>query len=189
MSKKTPGLFFALIITTLFFTVSANAQDKSENTLRKIFKLVPAEYFSIYCCDENPDEFIKKYVTVEDTATGYMQGADTEEDPQYSSFQMKLFKRSDGSYIVGFHSESMRWSDYYFLDYRNGKLKNISLTIPQYSTENIYEFPRNGTVIKVYKKKYDLPGEPLGVDNSVTKGKKLYDLVWANGKFTVKKKK
>ena len=55
---------------------------------------------------------------------------------------MALFQRPDGSYIVGLHSEAERWSDYYFLDYRNGKLRNISKTIPQYSLENVYELPR-----------------------------------------------
>ena len=168
---------------------SAFAQRTGENVLRKIFKAIPQDYFSIACCDGNADAFIKKYVTVEDDANGYMAGADTQEDPQYSSFEMALFSRPDGSYLVGLHSEAERWSDYYFLDYRNGKLRNISKTIPLYSMENVYELPRRGKTIHVYRKKYDHPGRPLGADNSIKRGKALYDLAWQNGKFVVEHKK
>ena len=175
------------ILLIAFGCLSDSAWAQGESNLRKIFKTVPADYFSIACCDGDADAFIKKYVTIEDAANGYMAGADTEEDPQYSSFEMAIFKRSDGTYLVGFHSEALAWSDYYFLDYRNGKLKNISLNIPQYSQVNVYELPRKGTTIHVYRKKYDHPGRPLGIENTVSKGGKLYDLVWQNDKFVVKK--
>jgi len=155
--------------------------------LREIFAAIPSEYFSIACCEGNAEAFIKKYVTVEDTVNGYMEGDDTEEDPQYSSFQMAVFDRPDGSSLVAFHSEAMRWSDFYFLDYRNGKIKNISATIPQYSQKNFYEYLRKNKTIGVYHKKFNHPGEPLGADNTVSKGKKLYDLVWSNGKLVVRR--
>jgi hypothetical protein len=155
--------------------------------LRKIFAAIPSEYFSIACCDGNAEAFIKKYVTAEDEANGYMEGADAEEDPQYSSFQLAVFQRPDGSYVAAFHSEAMRWSDFYFLEYRNGKIKNISLTIPRYSLKNFYEYSRKNKTIGVFLKKYDDPREPLGPDNTVSKGRKLYDLVWTNGKFIVRK--
>ena len=179
----------SLLVVALAVVGSVSAQGTRDSVLRKVFKAIPSDYFSIACCDGNADEFIKKYVTVEDDANGYMAGADTQEDPQYSSFEMALFPRTDGSYLVGLHSEAQRWSDYYFLDYRNGKLRNISKTIPLYSMENVYELPRKGKTIHVYRKKYDHPGRPLGADNSVKKGKALYDLVWENGKFVVKQKK
>ena len=179
------------ILLVLFLAVlgSVSAQTRADSVLRKIFKAIPSDYFSIACCDGNADEFIKKYVKVEDNANGYMEGADDQEDPQYSSFEMALFPRPDGSYLVGFHSEAQRWSDYYFLDYRNGKLRNISKTIPLYSMENVYELPRQGKTIRVYRKKYDHPGRPLGADNSVKKGRALYDLEWQNGKFVVRQKR
>ena len=178
----------SLLVLFLGLLGSVSGQRRDETILRKIFKSIPSDYFSIACCDGNADEFIKKYVTVEDEANGYMKGGDSEEDPQNSSFEMALFPRADGSYIVGLHSEAERWSDYYFLDYRNGKLRNISKTIPLYSMENVYELPRRGKTIHVYRKKYDHPGRPLGADNSVTKGRFLYDLIWQNGKFVVKQK-
>ena len=179
----------SLLVLFGFLVSSAVAQKTNETVLRRIFKAIPSDYFSIACCDGNADEFIKKYVKVEDDANGYMEGADDQEDPQYGSFQIALFQRPDGSYIVGLHSEAERWSDYYFLDYRNGKLRNISKTIPQYSLENVYELPRKGKTIHVYRKKFDHPGRSLGADNGVKKGKLLYDLVWQNGKFVVKQTK
>ena len=179
----------SLLVLFGFLVSSAVAQKTNETVLRRIFKAIPSDYFSIACCDGNADEFIKKYVKVEDDANGYMEGADDQEDPQYGSFQMALFQRPDGSYIVGLHSEAERWSDYYFLDYRNRKLRNISKTIPQYSLENVYELPRKGKTIHVYRKKFDHPGRSLGADNGVKKGKLLYDLVWQNGKFVVKQTK
>jgi hypothetical protein len=178
-----------LLFLALALTSSVSAQKSGSSVLRKIFKAIPSDYFSIACCDGNADEFIKKYVTIEDNTNGYMAGADTQEDPQYSSFELALFPRPDGSYLVGFHSEAQRWSDYYFLDYRSGKLRNISKMIPLYSLENVYELPRQGKTIHVYRKKYDHAGRPLGADNSVKKGKALYDLVWENGKFVVKQKR
>ena len=186
LSKKKINLWLIVISCGAFSSI-ALGQNSNESDLRRVFKAIPSQYFNIHCCDGNADEFIRKYVTVEDPANGFMKGADTEEDPKYGSFEMALFRRPDGSYVVGFHSESLRWSDHYFFEYRNGSLKNVSKTIPQYSLQNVYELPQKGTTIRVYRKKYDHPGEPLGVDNSVKKGRKLYDLVWSNGKFVIRK--
>ena len=183
-------LLCSLALLLLFgcFMSSASAQKRDDSILKRVFKAIPSDYFAIYCCDGNADEFLKKHVKIEDDANGYMEGAD-DDDPQYASFEMTLFPRPDGSYLVGLHSEAERWSDYYFLDYRNGKLRNVSKTIPQYSLENIYELPRKGKTIHVYRKKYDHPGRPLGADNGVKRGKALYDLEWQDGKFVVKQNK
>lgn len=179
--------FLFLILTILLCAISSNAQKREPKTVRDFFKLIPSEYFNIVCCDGNADEFIKKHVTVEDAANGYMKGADLDNDPKYGGFEMALFKHPQGRHIVGLYSYSLRWYDFYFLEYRNGKLVNISTSVPRYSTKNYYEFPRRGKTIAVYRKKYDSPGEDIGVDNSVEKGKKLYDLVWQNGKFSIRK--
>ena len=176
-----------VVLATIVCIPLVTFAQPNKPVLRKIFSAIPSEYFSIACCDGNAEAFIKKYVTVEDEAGGYMEGADAEEDPQYSSFQMAVFKRPDGSYLVAFHSEAQRWSDFYFLDYRNGKIKNISATIPQYSQKNFYLYSRKTKAIGVFQKKYDNQGEPLGADNTVGKGRKLYNLIWQNGKLVVRK--
>jgi hypothetical protein len=176
-------------MTAVFLTVPGLlfAQSKAQVTVRDFFKLIPPEYFNIVCCDGDVEEFLEKHATVEDAANGYLAGQDLDNDPKYGGFEMALFKRPDGRHIIGLYSYAMRWYDFYFLEYRNGRLVNISTTIPGYSQKHYYQFPRKGTTIGVYQKKYDDPGAPIGVDNSVTRGRKLYDLVWQNGKFIIKK--
>jgi hypothetical protein len=187
MYMQSLKTFFTLIVMSLVLAASGIAQTKTPKTVRDYFRLVPSEYFSIACCDENVDEFAKKYVSVEDNKNGYMKGEDTEEDPKYSGFVLKVFSSPNGKTYVGLYSHSINWADYYFLELRDGKLVNVSKTIPQYSMDNIYEFPQNGSTISVYRKKYDSPQKILNADYSVSKGRKLYNLVWENGKFVVKK--
>ncbi len=44
--------------------------------------------------------------------------------------------------------------NYYFLDYENGKLMDISAQkVPQFCKKNMYELPRKGTTVKVFAKK------------------------------------
>jgi len=51
--------------------------------------------------------------------------------------------------------------------------------IPNYNPQkNIYEPRRKGTTVKVFQK------DENGSD--FNKGKKLYDLIWKNGKFTIR---
>ena len=185
--KKKFSQFLALGFLTAISLTFSNGQTKPPKTVRDYFKLIPSEYFSISCCEENKDEFIKKYVAVEDNQNGFMEGADTEEDPKYQGFVLKILPPQNGKTVLGLYSHSINWQDYYFLEYKNGKLWNISKTIPSYSLDNIYEFPRSGSIIKVYKKKYDSPTKEINAENSVERGKYLYSLIWQNGKFTVRK--
>jgi hypothetical protein len=68
-----------------------------------------------------------------------------------------------------------------FLEYANEKWKDIGAeVIPQYSKNKTFELPRFGTTVGVY--------ELNGIDEGINgRGKKLYDLVWQNGKFSIKK--
>ena len=47
---------------------------------------------------------------------------------------------------------------------------------------NVYELLRNGTTISVYERKNFNAEDNLGES-----GNKIYDLVWKNGKFQIKK--
>ena len=167
--------------------LTAFGQKSQPKTAQDYFKLIPDGYFSVFCCDENKDTFIKKYVTVNDSPNGFMEGADLDEDPQYQGFVLKVFPKEGGRQILGLYSHSIHWEDYYFLEYKNGKLVNISGTIPNYSRNNIYEFPRVDTRIKVYKKKFSSPTKKINVDETVTRGKYLYSLIWQDGKFITAK--
>ncbi len=187
MTKKIVQLLPVGFLLAVGLTVSFG-QTKNPKTVRDYFKLIPADYFSVFCCDNDKDAFIKKYVNVEDAKNGFMEGADAEEDPEYQGFVLKVFPTANGRIVLGFYSHGVHRADYYFLEYKNGKLNIISKTIPSYSQDNIYEFPRNGSIIKVYKKKFSSPTKQLNIEETVERGKYLYNLVWQNGKFTVKKK-
>jgi hypothetical protein len=182
--KKLPLLcksFLFLLFAPLLFACSASAQ--TPKTVRDFFTLLPAKYFSFDCCSSLPAskqkaEYLKRYLKVEDTANGYMSG---EGDAAQEGFEMALFKRPNGSYLIGFYTygeggiEDTPWI--VFLDYKAGKWTDISRhEIPGYSPEKYeYHLPRHGTTVEVYKKVEE--GNPP----------KLYDLVWKDGKFVIKR--
>ncbi|MEP7039578.1 MAG: hypothetical protein ABI891_14690 [Acidobacteriota bacterium] len=185
--KKYLWMLAILTVCCCVCSATAFAQKSARKTVRDLFKLVPADYFRIYCCEGNVDAFVKKYVSIEDNANGYMEGDDLGEDPKYAGFALKVFPSATKTF-VGLYSHSLHWEDYYFLELRGKKLVNVSLKIPQYSLDNIYEFPRQGMTIKVYKKKYKFPDKSIGVDGGVERGKFLYNLIWQNGSFVVGKR-
>lgn len=154
---------------------------KKPKKVREFFMLLPEKYFSIECCEGNKQEYLKKYLTVEDTKNGYMEGGG---DGAQGAFKIVLFKRPDKNYIIGFNSFGEMQDAYYFLEYKNDKWFDISAEIvPRYSRNNIYEFPRYGTTTEVFAKKViDSDGEFEITD----KGEKLYDLKWSGGKFSIK---
>lgn len=186
---KTKFLFSALLICFLGFGLAAAAQQqtKQPKTVRDFFMLLPAEYFSLDCCinkslRKGKEEYLRRYLDVEDAANGYMKGSG---DAAQDGFAMALFKHSNGTYLIAFYTygeggvEDTPWC--VFLDYKNGKWTNVSRTVvPNYNAQKyIYELPRRGTTIEVFAK------DEMGED--FYKGKKLYDLTWENGKFSVKR--
>lgn len=174
------SLFF--VCATSFLT--ANAQ--TPRTVRDFFNLLPQRYFLLEGCAANPTkqncdkarrEYVETFLEVEDTANGYWKSGC---DGAQSCLTMALFKRPNGSYIVALKKEFEMATDNYFLEYKNGRWSDIGRqVIPNFSGENLYELPRKGTTVEVFEK-----------DNSSEngeRGKKLYDLIWKNGKFSVKR--
>lgn len=171
-----------ILVILLALTVTVAAQTKQPKTARDFFMLVPAEFYTFQCCNENKRAYLKQYVTAENT--NFLEGT----DEGVNEFTLAVYARPNGTYLIGLRSQAERWQDYYFLDYKNGKLLNNSKTaVPQYSTDNIYEFAQDGKTIHVFRKKYDSPTKEISADYGVSKGRKLYDLIWENGKFTLKK--
>lgn len=173
-----------IVLTIGVLAMSVSAQKKQPKTVRDFFMALPAEYFSLDCClseseREAKKEYLERYLTSEDTANGYLSGAG---DAAQEGFVMALFKRPNSTYLIGFYTygeggvEDTPWC--VFLDYKNGKWTDVSkTTIPNYNAAKyIYELPQKGTTIEVFQK--DENGEDF------YKGKKLYDLIWKNGKFT-----
>jgi hypothetical protein len=167
-------------------TVMAN-QPK---TIRDFFMLLPEKYFLLEGCVREKDkdcrkakvDYLKTFTEVEDTANGYLKGGC---DGAQSCLEMAIFKRPDGTYLVGVATSGEMMNDYYFLDYANESWTDISATaVPQFSRKNMYELPRQGTTVKVFAKKVIEKGDDYEVSD---KGEKLYDLEWKNGRFTIKK--
>lgn len=178
--KGSPHLF---IIILLLCTAGSFAQNQQPKTVREFFMALPDKYFSLDCCMSMPrtkqkSEYLKRYLNVEDTANGYLSGYG---DAAQEGFVMALFKRPNGTYLIGFYTygeggvEDTPWT--VFLNYDRGRWTDVSrAAIPGYSKEKyIYELPRAGTTVQVFEK--DENGQDW------YKGRKLYDLVWRNGKF------
>lgn len=166
------------------------ATSDGPKTIRDFFTLLPEKYFTLEGCMRESDkdcnkaraEYLKTFTEVEDSANGYFKGGC---DGAQSCIEMAIFKRPDGTYLVGLYTSGEMMNDFYFLDYKDGKWSDISSTVmPEFSKRNWYELPRVGTTVKVFAKKIVEQGKDYEISE---KGKKLYDLEWKNGKFERKK--
>ena len=180
----------ALLIAaaTLLTAATSHAQARQPKTVREFFELLPQKYFPLEGCGDNPTkancdraraEYLKQFLEVEDTANGYMKGGC---DGAQSCFQMALFKRPDGTYVVGLTTLFEAGEDSYFLEYVGGAWRDIGpKVVPGYGADKAYELPRYGTTVEVYENKL-VAGEDYR-----ERGRKLYDLAWRGGKFTIAK--
>ncbi|MFT3742830.1 MAG: hypothetical protein QM785_00920 [Pyrinomonadaceae bacterium] len=181
--KNTRSKFAAAFVIMLALAIGISAQSKTPKTARDFFLALPDKYFSLDCCMSMPrskqkTEYLKRYLKVDDPANGYISGFG---DAAQEGFALTLFKRPNGSYLIGFYTygeggvEDTPWT--VFLDYKAGKWTDVSRsTIAGYNKEKfIYELPQKGTTVEVFAK--DENGQDW------YKGKKLYDLVWKDGKF------
>lgn len=180
-----------VILTVALFAIPAFAQTKQPKTVRDFFNILPEEYFEIGCCGvhDEPDlekahaTYLETFLEVDDPANGYLEGRG---HAGQGGIKMALFKRPDGTYLVGVDTHTVLTEDNYFLEYRNGRWYDVSAkVVPQFSKNKMYIMPRYGTKIEVFAKNVI---EKLDEDQFIyEQGAKLYDLVWKNGKFTIKK--
>ena len=154
------------------------------------FALLPEKYFTLEGCDRASDkdckkaraDYLKTYAEVEDIKNGYFKGGC---DGAQSCIEMAIFKRPDGTYLVGVATFAEMMNDFYFLDYAGGKWTDVSTeAVPEYSKKNWYELPRVGTTMKVFSKKIVEETADYEVSD---KGKLMYELAWKDGKFTRQK--
>ncbi len=170
------------VAATRFTTAQAPSPRAGRpKTVREFFLLLPQDYFGVECCGGSLREYLKKYLVVEDTANGYLEGGGDGAQP---GFKMALFKRPDGSYLIGLETFGEGLDDNYFLEYRNGKWLDVAARdVPRYSRKNFYVIPRYGTTIEVFDRVFPESESP---EFSEKGRKKLYDLLWKNGNFTVR---
>lgn len=161
-------------------------QSKPKN-VREFFMELPDKYFTLEGCDKAKDkdckkaksEYLKSFTEVEDIKNGYFKGGC---DGGQSCIEMAIFKRPDGSYLVGLMTSGEMMNDFYFLDPADGKWLDVSASaVPGFTKKNWYELPRVGTTVKVFAKKIIEKGDDYEVSE---KGGKLEELIWKDGKFT-----
>lgn len=177
--------YIVLTAVCLLFVSGAFAQAKPPRTIRDFFTLLPEKYFLLEGCERASDrncnkaraEYLNTFTEVEDVANGYFKGGC---DGAQACIEMAIFKRPNGTYLVGLATASEMNNDFYFLDHAGGKWSNVSSSVSGYSKRNWYELPRSGTTVKVYAKKITDSGPDFEASE---RGKKLYDLIWKAGRF------
>ena len=167
---------------------STGARTRQPKTVREFFALLPQKYFTLEGCVDNPTrdncdrartEYLKNHLEVEDTANGYMSGGC---DGAQSCFHMALFKRPGGAHVVGLTTSFEGVENSYFLEYARGRWRDVGArVVPGYGEDKVYEMPRHGTTVKVYE------NEKVAGADYRERGRKLYDLAWRNGVFTIEK--
>ena len=180
-----------LALAAALLSSIGHAQTKTPKTVRDFFNLLPAKYFEIGCCGvhDEPDslkahtKYLETFLRVEDTANGYLEGGC---EGGQSCIVMALFKKPDGSYIVGVHTANTMYDHNYFLEYRNGRWYDVAAkVVPLYDKNKAYALPRYGTEVAVFSTKVV---ERISRTQVIREqGPKLYDLVWKNGRFTIKR--
>lgn len=164
------------------------AQNRGPKTVRDFFMLLPEKYFTLEGCDRDKDkgcktareDYLKAFGEVVDIQNGYIKGGC---DGGQACIEMAIFKRPDGKYLIGVATFAEMMNSNYFLDYSNGEWTDLSATaVPEFSKKYMYELPRIGTAVKVFEKKIIEQGDDFEASE---KGKKLYDLKWQDGKFTI----
>jgi hypothetical protein len=164
-------------------------QTQGPSNVREFFMLLPEKYFVLEGCDRAKDQnckkaredYLKTFGEV-DIANGYIKGGC---DGGQACMEMAIFKRPDGTYLVGLSTEAEMMNDFYFLDYKNGAWSDVSNSVvPEFSKKNMYVIPRHGTTVSVFAKKIVEKGDDYEVSE---RGAKLYDLEWTDGKFTKKR--
>ncbi len=161
------------------------ARSGEPSNVMEFFAVLPEKYFAFESCDRASDkdcakaraDYLKTFTDVSDIKNGYFKGGC---DGGQSCITMAIFKRRDGSYLVGVHTENEMIVQFHFLDYAGGAWRDASNEVPDFSKKNWYELPRVGTTMAVFENKLIEKVEHIDVTE---KGRKLYDLTWKDGKF------
>ena len=121
--------------------------------------------------------WLREEGSIIDTKNDYLRMTGEAGQP---TLYMALF-RYKGRVLVGVYADGEGGGDLSLLRYENGKWRDVTksmLPVP-YNENYIYMIPRYGTTIKVTTGNSEDNWEEYG------RGKKVYDLVWAEGKFKV----
>jgi hypothetical protein len=176
--------------TNIGNSAEKGAVNTYPKTVREFFMALPDKYFTLEGCEPAKDkdckkakeDYLRNLLQAEDTANGYLKGGC---DGAQHCIEMALFKKPDGTYVIGVANTGEMSSNTYFLDYNGSTWTDISSkVVPQYSKKNFYRLPQYGTTVEVFGKQVSDEDADADIGD---KGDKLYDLEWKNGTFTIKK--
>ena len=163
-------------------------------TVREFFMALPDKYFTVGGCQPAKDkgcakakeDYLRNSLQAEDSANGYLKAGC---DGGLECVEMALFRKPDGTYVIGLTTGSELASHSYFLDYNGKSWTDISSkVVPQYSKKNYYQLPQTGTTVEVFGRLATNEDEDKDTaDDTGEKGDKLYDLEWKGSKFAIKK--
>jgi len=149
----------------------AVSKARAPRTVVEYYMLLPDQYFET----SNRKHLLDaRYGGIVDVKNGYLHAWG---DGAQAEMDVCLFKRPDRSYLVAVnqnHASDGVWEPSpEFYAYRHGHLVDVTrATLPRRFSKNLgYKLPRYGTMI--------------GVINEA--GKTIYHLVWAKGRFRVKR--
>jgi hypothetical protein len=162
-----------LMLVSAFGAQLVCGQTSQPRTVRDYYLLLPDKYF-----EANQEQRVKwmldpKAGAIVDVKNGYLRAIG---DGAQMGIIVCLFKKHDGTYIIGVDAVSWEGADYSrlnFYHYDNGNFIDVTKSIvpvalPQ---EHWYEMPRYGTTISV----------------ATQKRRHLYNLVWNRRRFVVKR--
>ncbi|HEX8237640.1 MAG TPA: hypothetical protein VF600_16905 [Abditibacteriaceae bacterium] len=159
---------------------AAKPATASPKTVLDYFMLLPQDFF------EFPKSHLKSYLHDEsgeilmvDKKNDYLRMAG---DAAQATIYMALF-RHKGRVLVGTYSDGEGGGILHLMRYENGKWRDVTkamLPVP-YNDNYIYIIPRYGTTIKVTTGNSEEDWVEYG------RGKKVYELVWTQGKFKVRR--
>lgn len=147
---------------------------------------MPQKYFVLEGCEPATDSgckkaraaYLKTFTEIEDPANGYFKGGC---DGGQSCIEMAIFKRPNGTYLIGVATFAEMINEFKFLDFDGGAWSDVSAeVVPDYSKRNWYELPRIGTTMRVFENRIVEKGDDF---EATEKGKLLYQLAWKDGKF------
>jgi len=163
------NLLMLAIFCFVIFTAASFARQSSPKDVVEFYLAIPGKFYEPD--RKHREEMLREEsgrIIAKDVKNGYLAISGDAGDP---GIVLAIFKKSDGQYIVGLNVYDEMTEQFYFLRRDNGVWRDISSEIvPEYDKRLKYELPRYGTTVKVTNKA----------------GKKLYDLVWNQGRFVKK---
>jgi hypothetical protein len=179
-TKTTPAKTTTAKTSTNKSKTAQEPTTAKPRTVVDYFYLLPGVYFDGgFASRALRTSWLREEGSIIDTKNDYLRMTGEAGQP---TLYMALF-RYKGRVLVGIYADGEGGGDLSLLRYDSGKWRDVTKTmLPVAYNENyIYMIPRYGTTIKV------TTGNSEGNWQEYGRGKKVYDLVWTQGKFKVRR--